>query len=300
MAKKQKQIGEPQPGPTVYDPDLHPQFTRGIDGLLSVHRPVVIAHIKSIRKMHPNASTEQIIKILENRYLAAVTTGGAAVGASAVIPGIGVGVSLALTGVETAGFLEASALFAQSITEVHGIAVDDPDRARTLVMSMMMGTAGADLVRQLAGQVAGTGAPRTQYWGTLVTRSLPQFAVGPIADRLKTTFLKHLAARTGAGAVGRLVPFGVGAVIGGTGNHILGRKVVHSARYAFGPPPPFFPASLEPKVVVPRDKKAPKQKELTTGKPSRLPRMLTRSKKASEPEVLAPDAPGSEWPDVRI
>ena len=52
--------------------------------------------------------------------------------------------------------------------------------------------------------------------------------------------------------------------------------------------------------MVPREKKAPKQKELTTGKPSRLPRMLTRSKKASEPEVLAPDAPGSEWPDVRI
>jgi hypothetical protein len=177
--------------------------------------------------------------------------------------------------------------------------VDDPDRARTLVMSMMMGTAGADLVRQLAGQVTGTGAPRSQYWGTLVTRSLPQFAIGPIADRLKTTFLKHMAARAGAGAVGRLVPFGVGAVIGGTGNHILGRKVVHSARYAFGPPPPLFPASLEPKVVVPRDKKVPRQKELT-GQDRRRPRMLTRSRKKSEAEVMAPDAPGSEWPEVRI
>lgn len=300
MAKKQKQIDDLRAGPTVYEPDLHPQFTRGVDGLLSVHRPVVLAHIRSIRRMHPGASPEHIIRILETRYLTAVTTGGAAVGASAVIPGIGVGVSLALTGVETAGFLEASALFAQSITEVHGIAVEDPDRARTLVMSMMMGTAGADLVRQLAGQVAGTGAPRNQYWGTLVTRSLPQFAVGPIADRLKSTFLKHLAARTGAGAMGRLVPFGVGAVIGGTGNHILGRKVVHSARDAFGPPPSVFPASLEPKIVLPREKKEPKQKELTTGRPSRLPRALTRSRKKAEPEVLAPDAPGSEWPDVRI
>jgi hypothetical protein len=300
VAKKQKQIGDLDARPTVHEPDLHPQFTRGVDGLLSVHRPVVLAHIRSIRRMHPGASPEHIIRILETRYLTAVTTGGAAVGASAVIPGIGVGVSLALTGVETAGFLEASALFAQSITEVHGIAVEDPDRARTLVMSMMMGTAGADLVRQLAGQVAGTGAPRNQYWGTLVTRSLPQFAVGPIADRLKSTFLKHLAARTGAGAMGRLVPFGVGAVIGGTGNHILGRKVVHSAREAFGPPPSVFPASLEPKIVVPREKKQPKQKELTAAKPSRLPRALTRSRKKTEPEVLAPEAPGSEWPDVRI
>jgi hypothetical protein len=111
----------------------------------------------------------------------------------------------------------------------------------------MLGTAGADLVRQLAGQVTGAGETRTAYWGTLVTRNLPQFAVGPIADRLKSTFIKHLAARTGAGAIGRLVPFGVGAVIGGTGNHILGRKVVNSARLAFGPPPVVFPVGLEPK-----------------------------------------------------
>ena len=59
-------------------------------------------------------------------------------------PGVGWGVSLALSGVETAGFLEASALFAQSVTEVHGIAVSDPDRARALVMAMMLGAAGTD------------------------------------------------------------------------------------------------------------------------------------------------------------
>ena len=50
--------------------------------------------------------------------------------------------TLALSGVETAGFLEASALFAQSVTEVHGIAVDDPERARALVMTMMLGYGG--------------------------------------------------------------------------------------------------------------------------------------------------------------
>ena len=295
MAKKQKQIGESQPGPTLYDPDLHPQFTRGLDGLLSVHRPVVLAHIRSIRKMHPGARPEKIIRILETRYLAAVTTGGAAVGASAVIPGIGMGVSLALTGVETAGFLEASALFAQSITEVHGIAIDDPDRARTLVMSMMLGTGGGDLVRQLAGQVTGSSAPRNQYWGTLVTRNLPQFAVGPIADRLKSTFLKHLAARTGAGALGRLVPFGVGAVIGGTGNHILGRKVVASARTAFGPPPATFPPALEPKIVVPKD--TPPSGAGTDGAPHKR---LGRSRKKEERSVLAPDSDSSEWPEIKI
>jgi len=52
----------------------------------------------------PNATPDEIIRILERRYLAAVTTGGAAVGATAVIPGVGTGVTLALSGFETAAF----------------------------------------------------------------------------------------------------------------------------------------------------------------------------------------------------
>ena len=230
---------------------LHPRLARTVDGALSVHRPVVLAHIRSIRRRYPDASPERIIRILETRFLAAVTTGGAAVGASSVVPGVSWGLTLALTGAETAGFLEASALFAQSVTEVHGIAVEEPERARMLVMSMMLGTAGADLVRQLAGQVSGVGVSRSAYWGTLVTRTLPGTALGPIADRLKSSFLRHFAARTGAGAIGRLVPFGIGAVIGGTGNHLLGKRIIRSARLAFGPAPQEFPAELAVKPAEP-------------------------------------------------
>ncbi len=86
-----------------------------------------------------------------------MTTGGALVGASAAIPAVGTGTSLALSGVETAGFLEASALFAQSVAEIHGIALDDPERARTLVMALMLGNAGQDLIQQFAGQAARRG-----------------------------------------------------------------------------------------------------------------------------------------------
>ena len=65
---------------------------RGIDAVLAIQRPVVVAHLRSIRRRSPNATPDQIVRILERRYLAAVTTGGAAVGATAVIPGIGTGV----------------------------------------------------------------------------------------------------------------------------------------------------------------------------------------------------------------
>src|SRR5690606_15944622 len=102
---------------------------------------------------------------------AAVTTGGAAVGATAVVPGIGTGVTLALSGAETVGFLESTALFAQSLSEVHGIPVDDPERARGLVLTLMLGQEGTALLSQLAGQAVGKGAGRSAYWGELVTKT---------------------------------------------------------------------------------------------------------------------------------
>jgi hypothetical protein len=170
--------------------------------------------------------------------------------------------------VETAGFLEASALYAQSVTELHGIALDDPVRARTLVMALMLGNAGQDLIQQLATQASGRGS-RTAYWGEFVTRNLPGPAFGMLADRVRSAFLKRFAVTQGTSVVGRLLPFGIGAAIGGAGNHLMGRKVVNSSREAFGPAPSTFPASLEREPRVPRVPRAPRR--LRTSRLGELP-----------------------------
>jgi hypothetical protein len=231
--------------PTGNERPVSAALGRTLDRVLSVQRPVVLAHIRGIRKSKPAASPAELIRILERRYLAAVTTGGALVGATAAIPAVGTVASIALSTAETAGFLEASALFAQSVTEVHGIAVTDPERARTLVMTMILGSAGSDLIEQLAGEVVGVGPARSAFWGELVTKNLPKSAVGGVAKRLRSFFLKKFAANEGAGIIGRAIPFGIGAVIGGVGNHFLGRRVVASSRTAFGPAPREFPPTLD-------------------------------------------------------
>ena len=246
MAKKPKPLLSPTGGTTGGGP-LPTSVVTGFDRVMAIQRPAVLAHIRGIRHRHPDASPEQLVRILERRYLAAVTSGGAAVGATAVIPGVGTGITLALSGVETAGFLEATALFAQSVSEVHGITVDDPERARALVMTMMLGHEGSDLVRQLAGQVTGGGVARTAYWGELVTTSLPRAIMGPLTDKLKRTFIRQFAAKGGASLLGKAVPFGIGAVIGGMGNHILGKRVVSSSRLAFGQAPTVYRMELDPR-----------------------------------------------------
>ncbi|MEV8266182.1 hypothetical protein [Microbacterium sp. NPDC076911] len=232
--------------PPVGSPE-HPRTIRMLDTVLSLQRPLVLAHLRSIRLRHPDATPAEIVRVLERRYLSAVTSGGAAVGATAVVPGIGTGVTLALSGVETVAFLEATTLFAQSVTEVHGIPVADPDRARALVLTLMLGKEGIDLVGQLARQASGRGPGRDKYWGEVVTKSLPRAAVGPLVDKLKTTFIRQFAARAGASWIGKALPFGVGAVIGGAGNNILGRRVLVNSRRAFGVTPEVLPEELEPR-----------------------------------------------------
>ncbi|MDR6612799.1 hypothetical protein [Leifsonia sp. 1010] len=245
MAKKQQPIISVTGG-LARGGDTPRAVNTTLDRFLGIQRPVVVAHLRSIRRRHPDASADELARILERRYLAAVTSGGAAVGATAVIPAIGTGITLALSGLETAGFLEATALYAQSMSELHGIAVDDPERARALVLTMMLGKEGSDLVRQLAGQFGGGGVTRTAYWGELVTSTLPSMVVGPLVDRLKNAFIRQFAVRGGASILARAIPFGVGAVIGGTGNNILGRRVVQNARLAFGPAPLVIPEVLTP------------------------------------------------------
>ena len=230
------------------DPDrLQSGWTKqGFDRLLSVQRPAVLAHLRAVRRQRPEASPAEVIRVLEQRYLAAVTTAGAAAGAAALIPGVGTAASIAISGAETVGFLEASALFAQSMAELHGVAVVDPDRSSTLVMALMLGPSGADLVQRFAGEASGTGPSRTAYWGETITERLPKQLLGSLTDRIRKRFLQRFATRQGASVVLRAVPFGVGAVLGGSGNHLAGRKVVASARNAFGPAPVAFPGSIEP------------------------------------------------------
>ncbi|AYF98690.1 hypothetical protein [Protaetiibacter intestinalis] len=222
-----------------------------LDRIMSVHRPAVLAHLRGIRSKYPDASPQEVLRILERRYLTTVTASGAGVGVAAAVPAVGTGAALAISGAETVLFLESTALFAQSVAELHGIPVEDPDRGRALVLAMVVGGPAQELITQFAGQATGSGQSKPQFWGALIAKNLPRTAVTQFMDRVRKVYLPRMMASAGGGMVARVLPFGVGAVVGGTANQLLGRRVVGTARTAFGPPPYVFPASTAPKVVAP-------------------------------------------------
>jgi hypothetical protein len=211
---------------------------------VEVQRPLVLANLRRLRRKYPDYNSTELAARLERDYLTAVTTAGAAAGASAVVPGVGTIASFGLSAAATAGFLEATALYAQSMAELHGVHTEDPERSRTLVMAIMLGEEGRTLLQQFSGQASGRSAGTAAGWGTALASGMPQGTVGLIGRQIRKRFIRRFVAQQGAGMLGRAIPFGVGAVVGGAGNRMLGRKVVETTRSAFGDLPEVLPGEL--------------------------------------------------------
>ena len=225
--------GKPKPG-------VHNVLLRAVE----VQRPLVLANLRRLQRRHPQATAAQLAATLERDYLLAVTGGGALVGGAAVIPGVGTAAALGLSAAATVGFLEATALFSTSLAELHGVRLVDPEKASTLVMAIMLGEEGTALLSSLSGQAAGQGKGPTQAWGSLFSRRVPLAGFGTVRERIQTMFLRTLLKQQGTAWLGRALPFGIGAVVGGVGNRVMGRAVVANAKEAFGPMPLVIPGEL--------------------------------------------------------
>lgn len=226
--------GKPKPG-------VHNVLLRAVE----IQRPLVLAYIRRLQRKHPRATAAQLAAFLERDYLRAVAGGGAVVGATAVVPGVGTVASLGLSAAATVGFLEATALYATALAELHGIRMTNPEKASTMVMAIMLGEEGTTLLGTLSGQAASNGVGATKAWGSVLSKAVPGSGWGAVRNRIQEAFLKNLLKRQGTALFGRALPFGIGAVVGGAGNLMMGRAVVANAKEAFGPMPDTIPGELK-------------------------------------------------------
>ncbi|MCV7431118.1 hypothetical protein [Mycolicibacterium bacteremicum] len=201
--------------------------------------PAVTAYVDRMRRQRPDATPAEIITALEKHYLAAVMASGAAVGSAAAFPGIGTLAAMSAVAGETVVFLEATAVFVLAVAEVHGIPADHRERRRALVLAVLVGEDGRGAVADLVGGGRTSGA-----WISDGAATLPLPAVSQLNNRLLKFFVKKYALKRGALAFGKMLPVGVGAVVGGMGNRLMGKKIVKNAQLAFGNPPARWPSTL--------------------------------------------------------
>nr|WP_161897497.1 hypothetical protein [Gordonia spumicola] len=202
-----------------------------VDKAQRLQRPAVTKYVASIRRRHPDETPAQIVARLEKHYLTTVTASGGAVGATAAIPGVGTVTAIGAMSAETVFFIEASALLALAIAEVYGISPADTDRRRILVLGVALGEEGTAVIGKALG------ARGTTAITSLNIPGIPGVNLATINKALTNRFVKKFTLGKAPVMFGKVLPGGIGAVIGGLGNRALGSAVVRNARAAFGPPP---------------------------------------------------------------
>ncbi|ROS78732.1 hypothetical protein [Cellulomonas sp. PhB143] len=226
-------------GPAPDDDGLRPTLLdMALARAVTIPSAAIHRHVDQVRRRNPEASPARIVALLEREYLTVVAATGGAVGVAAAIPAVGTGAGLLLTGSDVATFFGASAAFALAVADVHGIAVDDAERRRVLLLVSVLGERSAKDVERAAG-----GSPVA--WGKVLMTSMPRGTLRKVDRALKSRFLRTQLAKQSGLALGRVVPFGVGAVVGVLGGRALGRGVVHQTRRAFGAPPERFARVVE-------------------------------------------------------
>lgn len=232
-------------------PDQFPHTTNGrpkasarvlaqvIERSARVQGPAATAYVERLRRADPTATPAAIVRKLEKRYLSAVTGSGAAVGSTAALPGIGTLAALSAAAGETVVFLEATAIFVLAVADVYGVPSDHRERRRALVLAVLVGDDSKRAVAELIGRGRTSGA-----WLSDGVASMPIPAVAQLNSRLLKYAVKRYALRRGALMFGKLLPAGIGAVVGAIGNRIVGKKIVRNARAAFGAPPTRWPVNV--------------------------------------------------------
>ena len=214
-------------------------LNKGLDKAASVSRPVVLDHIERCRQARPDASPAEVIKALGRHFTAATAATGTATGATAAVPGVTLPASLALGLGDATAFTSVAALYVFALAEIHDVPINDLERRRTLLLGILLGDAGVDAVRKVAGRTG-------PHWARQFVKTVPIEAIRKVNRVLGPNFVTKYGTKQGVLVLGKQVPLGIGAAIGGFGNAAFARFTIRSAKRAFGPPPEEWPSSLVP------------------------------------------------------
>lgn len=208
-----------------------------VDKVVQISQPEIVKYIEQSRRSRPDASPEEIINVLGGRFAASVAGTGAAAGATAAAPGVGTPIAVALAAGDALAYTGVAALYTFALAEIYGVPIAELERRRTILLGILIGDSGATTVQKMAGR---TGS----HWAKKIVASVPVGTLRQINKVLGKNFVTKYGTKQGILVLGKTVPFGIGAVIGGAGNAVFAQFTIRSARRAFGPPPDCWPSHL--------------------------------------------------------
>lgn len=196
---------------------------------LVIQQPLAREQVARLRRVHSTDTPPGLIKRLDFYYLTSVTASGGAAGGAALVPGLGVPAAL----VDAAAFTEASILYVLCLAEVHQLHAEDVERRQLLALTVLMGDGASSFLKKVIDRTGG-------HWAAQIVNSIPMSAINKANAILGPRFITKYGTKQGVLVLSKQVPLGIGAGLGASGNHLLGRATVKAARKTFGPPPSTF------------------------------------------------------------
>ena len=201
---------------------------RTLDKAIAIPAALIEERVARMRRDRPGADAAELVEMAGARFRRDAGLSSGAVGASAAIPAIGTGAAAALTVGQSAAFIASAVTYVLTVAEIQGVHVVDTERRRALVLSALLGKEGSEAVQGQLGL-------SSMFWAAQLLMQMPLPSVKSINARLIKRMAKHSAAKGGALALGRLLPFGIGAAIGWKGGRALANQVIEGAQAALGP-----------------------------------------------------------------
>ena len=201
---------------------------RALDKAIAIPAVRIEERVARMRRDRPGADSAELVEMAASRFRRDAGLSSGAVGASAALPAISTGAAAALTVGQSAAFIASAVTYVLTVAEIQGVHVVDTERRRALVLSALLGKEGSEAVQGQLGL-------SSMFWAAQLLMQMPLPSVKSINAHLIKRVAKRSAAKGGALALGRLLPFGIGAAIGWKGGRALANQVIEGAQAALGP-----------------------------------------------------------------
>ncbi|MEE9417435.1 MAG: EcsC family protein [Acidimicrobiales bacterium] len=182
------------------------------------------------RAAKTQGSKEQRLAELRRSFQKELTSAGAATGAAAATPGLGTAAAASWLSADVAWLALRSTDLIMTIAAVHGHTVSTPEQRRAWVLAIF--AFGDSAAVEFASLVDKANLNPAGVSGA----KMPLEVIERLNQTLGAHVLAKYGTRRGIATVGRLLPFGVGAVIGGGANYTMTRTLAKQADQFFRSP----------------------------------------------------------------
>ena len=204
--------------------ELDERWMSLIDTALKVQTPLARSYVSRLRAKHPGATREELLEHVSDRFTNLLTITGAGVGGVAALPGIGTAVAVGVTVGEGISFAEACAFLTLAAAEIYDVDMRDRQTRHLVMTAVLGGEHGTEIIAKALGK-------QGLQWNAVLGGS--GMVPNMISKQVTRYVRRRVVARTGGLWLGRLLPFGVGAVIGGVGSRTVARSVVEAVEQIF-------------------------------------------------------------------